>query len=413
MIKIDVTKHWFGTSFNDDQQGSIGNDVFHQSAGFDTFDGGSGYDTLTYSNSGQAVVVDARNEMGTVSYKGPGKFDTFHSIEKIVGSQHSDIVWAGATTDVDAGAGDDWIVSGSGANKLNGGGGSDTVSYADSTAGVDVQLQYYVTPYAHVPRAAGGWAEGDILTGFENIKGSEFNDVLGGDGAANTLWGYGGNDTMRGHGGDDVLYGDEGYDEIYGGQGKDELNGGDGNDLLQGDQGHDIVNGGDGDDILAGGIGNDFLWGGEGGDTLYGGDGNDQMLGGHGSDTHYGGSGADIFMYFATQDSPGAGTTNFQYADKIMDFSKADGDKIDLSVIDADWLQEGHQTFSTNLLYSPYPWAENADFAVGQIAVSHIFNDTYVQLNMFDSNTTDGTELPEMVIMLAGHHDLTADDFIL
>ncbi|WP_441276863.1 T1SS-143 repeat domain-containing protein [Tardiphaga sp. 172_B4_N1_3] len=66
----------------------------------------------------------------------------------------------------------------------------------------------------------------------------------------------------------------------------------------------------------------DYLDGGAGNDTIYGGGGNDTIIGGIGNDTLYGGSGGDIFKFAET------GAANL---DKILDFSNAEGDKIDLS----------------------------------------------------------------------------------
>ena len=46
--------------------------------------------------------------------------------------------------------------------------------------------------------ASGGDAEGDTLSGIENITGSAQADTLTGDGNANTLDGDGGDDTLIG-----------------------------------------------------------------------------------------------------------------------------------------------------------------------------------------------------------------------
>ena len=50
--------------------------------------------------------------------------------------------------------------------------------------------------------AAGGHAEGDTLTGVENLTGSDHNDALTGDAGANTLQGGSGNDALEGGAGD-------------------------------------------------------------------------------------------------------------------------------------------------------------------------------------------------------------------
>jgi len=66
-------------------------------------------------------------------------------------------------------------------------------------------------------------------------------------------------------------------------------------------------------------------------DTLLGGAGNDVLDGGAGRDVLIGGAGADIFR-FADGDMPGKSSHD---SDVIRDFSFADGDRIDLSAIDA------------------------------------------------------------------------------
>jgi hypothetical protein len=63
---------------------------------------------------------------------------------------------------------------------------------------------------------------------------------------------------------------------------------------------------------------------------LIGGAGNDALTGGNGKDSLTGGPGSDNF-YFKKYAELGLGTN----ADVITDFSKAQGDKIDLSSLDA------------------------------------------------------------------------------
>ena len=95
-----------------------------------------------------------------------------------------------------------------------------------------------------------------------------------------------------------------------------------------------------GNDTLAGGSGNDLIRGLGGQDKLYGGLGKDTLLGGAGADTLTGGAGADTFK-FGSGDL-GLGLTA---RDTITDFKRAEGDKIDLSGIDARPAQSGDQAF--------------------------------------------------------------------
>ena len=112
---------------------------------------------------------------------------------------------------------------------------------------------------------------------FLGIKrGSNKNDLIGGNKKTDTIFAVEGDDTLFGNGGNDLL---------YGGNGNDLLIGGEGNDILNGDSGDDILYGDNGNDTLAGNAGNDKLFGGEGTNTLSGGAGDDTYLLTKGSNT--------------------------------------------------------------------------------------------------------------------------------
>lgn len=107
-------------------------------------------------------------------------------------------------------------------------------------------------------------------------RGSNKNDLIGGNKKTDTIFAADGDDTLFGNGGNDLL---------YGGNGNDLLIGGEGNDILNGDAGDDILYGDSGNDTLAGDAGNDKLFGGEGTNTLSGGSGDDTYLLTKGSNT--------------------------------------------------------------------------------------------------------------------------------
>ena len=75
----------------------------------------------------------------------------------------------------------------------------DRVSYEDSDAGVVINLADGT--------ASGGYAEGDRLTSIEEIRGSDYNDILTGDAHDNTLYGRDGDDILIGGAGNDFLVG--------------------------------------------------------------------------------------------------------------------------------------------------------------------------------------------------------------
>jgi Ca2+-binding RTX toxin-like protein len=127
----------------------------------------------------------------------------------------------------------------------------------------------------------------------------------------------------------DVVSGIGGDDAINGGGDDDILDGGTGDDTLNGEAGDDTLAGGSGDDTLDGGSGDDALNGGGDDDILIGGDGNDELTGGGGTDYLIGGSGADRFVFDDVAGSP------TQSPDLVFDFNAVQGDRIDVSGIDA------------------------------------------------------------------------------
>jgi Ca2+-binding RTX toxin-like protein len=100
------------------------------------------------------------------------------------------------------------LYAGVGNNLLDGGTGTDTVSYAygvSGTTGVTVSL-------ALAGAQATGSSGSDTLVGIENLTGSAYADRLTGNSAANKLDGGAGNDLLIGGLGNDILSGGAGAD---------------------------------------------------------------------------------------------------------------------------------------------------------------------------------------------------------
>jgi Ca2+-binding RTX toxin-like protein len=112
--------------------------------------------------------------------------------------------------------------------------------------------------------------------------------------------------------------------------GKDTLNGSPFGDTLFAFDDNDIVRGFGGNDTLGGGDGNDNLSGGDGEDAIDGGTGTDVIAGDLGADRLTGGINADRFSF-----DDGDSQRKKAFRDVITDFSRAEGDKIDLEGIDA------------------------------------------------------------------------------
>jgi len=101
-------------------------------------------------------------------------------------------------------------------------------------------------------------------------------------------------------------------------------------------------------DSLTGSAGANQLDGGAGNDILVGGAGADTLIGRAGADGLTGGAGADRFVFKLIADSTSA------VRDTIFDFSHADGDKIDLSSMDANSRLAGDQAFTLVTWYTKH-----------------------------------------------------------
>ncbi len=259
-------------------------------------------------------VADPDTPTVVIGTEGDDNLNGDAGANTVNGLEGDDAIDAGAGDDtVHAGAGDDTVEGGEGADVLNGDAGEDTLQYIRSTAGVDVDLN---TDGSGAQSAAGGQAEGDVISGFENVYGSDFDDVLTGNSQDNVLFGYGGVDTIDGGAGDDVVRGGEGADVLIGGSGEDwlrylgsesgvtvdltldasgfhqtsggdaegdiasgfeNLYGSDFGDTLTGDDNANYIIGSGGADLINGAAGNDLIRGGVGADVLIGGDGIDNL----------------------------------------------------------------------------------------------------------------------------------------
>ena len=258
-------------------------------ASAEAFTGDEEVNTVSYANADGGVTADLQapaNNRGSFAQR-----DTYENIENIVGSSQADTLTGNSQDNsLDGGEGADTLQGGEGADTIDGGEGKDYAVYSDSEKGVMVDLSRTTAQrdfddlYGFT--ANDNEAEGDILSGIENIIGSNFpdwligddndNELQGGEGndrldggeGADTLQGGAGDDDMIGGGGDDLILGELGNDRLYGRLGKDILRGDAGDDTLDGDGGDDELYGGGDDDIFVGDLGADIMDGGEGTDTI-------------------------------------------------------------------------------------------------------------------------------------------------
>lgn len=248
----------------------------------------------------------------------------------------------------------------------------------------------------------------NIARDFVTLRGGD--DIIGGSDAGEFISGdlgfavgsrgvsiTGGDDTIDGDGGDDQIMGDAFESEARelakaGGKpgftlkgGDDEILGGSGSDIIFGEMGridgdaraaradaairviggNDTIDGGDGSDRIFGQVGKDVLKGGSGLDELSGGAGRDTLNGGFGQDVLTGGTGADIFVIESVNDS--FFPTGF---DIITDFSRKQGDRIDLSSVDGDLTIDGRQPLEFI--------GKAAEGGIGELRFVHAEGDTFL-----------------------------------
>ncbi|NRA98548.1 MAG: calcium-binding protein [Rhodobacteraceae bacterium] len=301
--------------------------------GADTLDGGAGNDVLLYTYSNAGVTVDLTVD-GSGFQQASGGFaegDVISNFEHVYASNFADnitgnddrnILFGYDGDDIILGHGDDDVIrGGAGADTMDGGEGADWLRYVTSVDGVSINL---TTGEDGFQDAAGGDAEGDVISNFENVQGSEFGDVLIGGDDANYLIGNGGDDEIDGGAGRDIIRGGLGSDTLEGGADADTLlyTGGSVGvtvSLEADENGFQSAAGGEAEgDVISGfenvyaSNGNDGLTGDDNRNILYGYSGEDTLDGGLGADVLRGGAGADDFV-FRTELGDGN-------VDRIIDF---------------------------------------------------------------------------------------------
>ncbi len=387
--------------------GGDGNDLLIAApeALLENFSGGAGIDTADFSRRNQAVNVDL--EATGLQILGLRIFESISGVENVVGSDFDDRLLGSAI--------DNALTGGSGDDLLDGRGGDDTLDGSEGTDRV----------YGH--------------GGNDTLAGGTGDDVLSGGNGTDGLAGGVGEDRLSGGGGNDDLSGGGSDDVLNGGAGRDAMAGGDGNDIYYVDHalddttellngGHDVVraqvdhtlannveelfiagaaragagnaldnvlHGSASSNTLSGLEGADTIRGGGGRDTIDGGAGADLIDGGVGKDTLTGGAGRDVFQF----DDGDMGATR-ALADVITDFSRADNERIQLSLVDANSGAAGDQAFA---------WIGNGAFtgAAGELHYAHAGGNTYVE------GDTDGDGTADFAIALTGTVNLAAGDFVL
>lgn len=218
----DGSQELIGSTGNDKIFGQRGNDILKGNNGNDELFGGVGDESLISGGAGNDLLSGG---LGT---------------DVLNGNQDSDLVRGDGTIDTIEDTGES---------------GTDTLSYAtgvtpgfhgsvgpsgfpaDSNGeerGVNVRLDGTACEgeFEACDNDAryGGGLDNISVTGFENVIGSPFADVIVGSNGANQIDGGGGTDAIYGKGGNDAIYGGPDGDYITGEEGTDTANGQGGGD---------------------------------------------------------------------------------------------------------------------------------------------------------------------------------------
>lgn len=330
-----------GRGGDDVLQGFAGQDTLRGGDGADQHDGGTGFDMVSYADAGQRVTVDlafdrADGTFGKATFGGVDSGDTFLSIEDIEGSGYDDqlLGWAGLTTRILGGGGNDLIDGRGGTDIIDAGLGNDTVTaHGGDLSLFDGGLTLDPFDVLVVGGNAGvlNWAANSFaidgqgivqVLGFEIVQGGIGGDQLTAGSESQSFYGNDGNDTLTGGSGGNVLEGGAGGDLLTFGGGFDytdyrsdtigvlvDIRSGvsvsghaagdswvDSPEGILAGAGNDSLGGTDGANRILGRAGNDNISGYGGDDSLEGGDGNENIEGGLGADQLFGDAGDDAIV---------------------------------------------------------------------------------------------------------------------
>lgn len=213
----DGSQELIGSSGNDTIFGQRGNDILKGNAGNDALYGGIGDESSIAGGSGVDLLAgglgtDVLNgEEGGDLLRGDGTIDTIRD----TGASGADTL--SYATGVTPGFGGTVSVSGF------------PGAAAGEERGVILHLDggacgsFKGTPLEACNSEAryGGGADEIVVSGFENVIGSPFADLIYGSSAGNKIDGGGGADILYGQGGNDVLYGGADGDLMVGGTEED------------------------------------------------------------------------------------------------------------------------------------------------------------------------------------------------
>ncbi|MDM5060982.1 type I secretion C-terminal target domain-containing protein [Aeromonas rivipollensis] len=296
-----------------------------------------------WDNTSATLVID---NLGKVTYPPIGQPDIITKAEDLQA-----VLVGGSVTNTPAEVGSDTV---------KGGAGND-ILFGDA-----INTDYLPWGAAGNPAKPTDWVNGkglDGLTQFLTLKNGyapstvELYEYIKGNAKSFDVAG----DTRGGH------------DKLYGGLGDDILFGQGGNDELSGDAGNDTLYGGTGNDILSGGLGNDIL------------------IGGLGNDVLKGDAGADTFTWLKGDTVAGSVAKDY-----VVDFSKSEGDKLDLSdLLDSDGSKNQG---SLKSLLSVFQDSEGVHLQVKESSAAPVTQEIVLVNHTFDTLTGGSGSTANQVI---------------
>ncbi|QNM83782.1 hypothetical protein H8M03_05530 [Sphingomonas sabuli] len=430
-----------GGTQDDKLGGEAGSDRLVGSAGDDVLDGGAGDDVARGGTGNDLYIVDTAAD-AVIELDGEGADLVRSTLSYSLGSNVENLELIGAEDLIGSGNRLDNVLRGNaGDNDLYGRDGNDTM-YGD---GGDDRV------VSGEDRLYGG-------AGDDKLFGGDGNDILVGEAGADVMHGGDGNDTYVVDDGADRIseLEEEGIDTVYSsvsfslrshienlvlggsavrgtgnglsnaisGNALDNvLSGGSGADLLSGQQGDDayivddagdrtVEEAGAGrdrvytsiswaldanvEDAFARGSADIALTGNGLGNVIVGNAGDNVLNGRGGSDSLRGGQGSDTFLFRNGE----FGGVSASTADRVMDFSHAQGDRLDFHLVDANAALAGDQAFAfigTGVFTG----------AAGQLRYQMSNGNTYVY------GDTNGDGAADFMVRLDGNHGLLGSDFIL
>jgi serralysin len=361
--------------------------------------GGKGDDKYYVDNVGDQVAENASEGNDTiyssVSFTLAANIETL----RLMGTASINATGNALNNLLVGNSGNNKLDGGAGADKLWGGKGDDSY-YVDN---VGDQVAEGVGEGNDTVRSSISYVLGDNLetlrllgTAAINATGNALNNLLVGNSGNNTLDGGTGADKLWGGKGDDNYFVDNAGDQVAEGVGE-------GTDTVRSSVTFTL-----GDNIetlrLTGtaainGVGNslnNLIVGNSAANSLSGGAGNDRLWGGAGADRLWGGTGADEFAFSNGE----LGGMTDATAERIRDFSHAQGDYIRLTSYDADSLTAGQQHFT-------FIGSDAFHNVACELRYEQMNGNTYV------TGDTNGDGVADFLILLDGTHNLTGGDFLL